>query len=53
MKKLFGLSCPEEVRRQDALIINQITETVLPMLPASASATAAKVHVSFLYYATC
>jgi hypothetical protein len=22
MKKLFGLSCPEEVRRQDALIEN-------------------------------
>jgi hypothetical protein len=26
---------------------------VLPMLPASAGATAAKVLVCFLYYATC
>ena len=31
----------------------QTTDTVLPMLPASAGATAAKVLVCFLYYAIC
>jgi hypothetical protein len=40
MKKLFDLSCPEEVRWRDAPI-------VLPMLPASARATAAKALVCF------
>jgi hypothetical protein len=31
----------------------QTTGTVLPMLPASAGTTAAKVLVCFLYYGTC
>jgi hypothetical protein len=32
---------------------SQATETVLPMLPASAGASAVKVLVCFLYYAIC
>jgi len=33
--------------------IEKTTDTVLPMLPASAGATAAEVLLCFLYYAIC
>jgi hypothetical protein len=44
---------PDTVAHEHRSSSFQTTGTVLPMLPASAGATAAKVLVCFLYYAIC
>jgi hypothetical protein len=44
---------PDTVAHNTTVFSFQTTDTVLPMLPASAGATAAKVLVCFLYYAIC
>ena len=44
---------PDTVAHEHHSFSFQTTDTVLPMLPASAGVTAAKVLVCFLYYAIC
>ena len=44
---------PDTVAHNTTVSSFQTTDTVLPMLPALAGATAAKVLVCFLYYAIC